>query len=86
MKRKDTFLVHTENGETVLVPVGGAAFSGIVRGNALFGDILGLLAEETTEDALLDALCGRWDAPREVLAADLSKALAGLRAVGALDE
>ena len=86
MKLKKEFIVHNTEKESLLVPVGGAAFSGLVRGNRTFGAILEGLRKETDEAALLASLCARFDAPEERIAADLSKALAALREVGALDE
>ena len=85
MKLKDTFIVHRTDSETVLVPVGGAAFSGIVRGNATLGDILDLLETDTDVPALVSAMAERYDAPEDVLRRDVEKTLAELQSIGALD-
>ena len=86
MKLKDTFIVHKTETETVLVPVGGAGFSGIVRGNATLGDILGLLETDTDVSAMVSAMAAMYDAPEDVLRRDVEKTLAELRDIGALDE
>ncbi len=86
MKLKQEFISHTVEGETLLVPVGGSEFNGIVRGNKTFGAILEVLKNDTGEDAIIAALCARYDAPEAVIAADVHRALSELRRIGALDE
>ncbi|MBQ9249944.1 MAG: PqqD family protein [Oscillospiraceae bacterium] len=86
MKLKEEFIVHSAGREALLVPAGSAAFAGIVKGNATLGELLSLLERDTTEAELLAAMEARYDAPAEVLARDVKKALEALRSVGALDE
>lgn len=86
MKLKEEFIVHGTGREALLVPAGGAAFAGIVKGNATLGELLSLLERDTTEAELLAAMQVRYDAPAEVLARDVKTALEALRSVGALDE
>ncbi len=86
MKLNRNFIVHRTEQETILVPAGGAAFSGIIRGNALFGDILVLLEKEISEADLLKGMTEIYDAPAEVLQKDINRVLRELREAGALDE
>ena len=86
MKLKKEFIVHNTADESLLVPAGGAGFSGLVRGNRTLGAILELLGKDTTEEKLIAAMCERFDAPESVIAADVQKALRELRGIGALDE
>ena len=86
MKLNSDFIFHTSGDETVLVPVSGAAFAGIGKGNATLGEILSLLQEETPEEALVAALAERFDAPVDLLRRDVARVLEQLRTVGALDE
>lgn len=86
MKLKEGFLPHNTDSESILVPMGGAGWSGVVRGNRTLGAILDLLKEDTTEQAIIDAMKARFDAPTEVIARDVKKALSELRRIGALDE
>ena len=37
MKLRKEFIAHDTGGESLLVPAGGAGFSGLVRGNKTFG-------------------------------------------------
>lgn len=86
MKLKPEFIVHHTEKESLLVPSGSAAFSGIVKGNATLGAILELLKTETSEAEIIQAMCARFEAPEEKIARDVKKALDGLRGIGAMDE
>ena len=86
MKLKSDFIVHSSNHETILVPIGGSDFSGIVKGNATLGEILDLLKADVSESELVKALRERFDVSEDIIARDVKKALDELRAIGALDE
>ena len=86
MKLKKEFITHDTGEESLLVPAGGAGFSGLVKGNKTLGAILALLKEDTTEEAVIAAMQQRFDAPEAVIAADVKKAIFELRKIGALDE
>lgn len=86
MKLNPGFLLHNTGGESILVPVGGAGFSGVVRGNRTVGVMLELLKTETTEEELVSAVKARFDAPEGAVERDVEKVLAELRSIGALDE
>ena len=86
MKLKSTFISQDIDDTRFLVPVGGEAFSGLVRGNKTAAFILDCLKEETTEERIVDAMCRKYDAPRETIAADVGEILEKLRSVGALEE
>ena len=86
MKLKKQFLTHEADGMSLLVPLGGAGFSGIVKGNKTLGVILELLKNDTTEEAMVEAMCGRFDAPADVISADVKKAVRELRSIGAIED
>ena len=86
MRLNKEFLLHKTGNETVLVPTGAAEFSGIVRGNRTLGDVLELLADETTEEKIVSTLRERYDAPEGAVERDVKTVLDKLRAIGALDE
>ena len=86
MKLKKDFIVHDTETESLLVPAGGAGFSGLVRGNKTLGAILALLKEDTTEEAIIAAMKQRFDASEDIIVRDVKKALSELRTIGALDE
>lgn len=86
MKLNKEFLLHNSSGASILVPTGSADFSGIVRGNKTLGAVLELLQEETTENEIVAAMRGRYDAPEGTIEQDVAKILTELRKIGALDE
>ncbi|MBP5236344.1 MAG: PqqD family protein [Clostridia bacterium] len=86
MKLSKDFLIHISGGKTDLIPVGGAAFSGIMRGNQTLGTILELLKSETTEEEIVSAMKEKYNAPDGIIERDVKKALSELRGIGALDE
>ena len=86
MKLKKEFITHNTESESLLVPAGGAGWSGLVRGNKTLGAILELLKTDTTEEAIITAMKARFDAPEEVIIRDVKKALSELRKIGAIDE
>ena len=86
MKLSQGFYSHQIGDETVLVPVGRADFSGMVRGNAVFGAVLELMKTETSEEEIVAAMKARFDAPEDVIAGDVTKVLSELREIGAVEE
>ncbi len=86
MKLKSTFFSQTIDGTQFLVALGGEGFSGLVRSNETAAFIVDQLARETSRDAIVDAMCGEYDAPREQISADVDEILDTLRGIGALDE
>ena len=86
MKLNADFYLYRDREDTVLVPAGGASFSGLVRGNRTLGVILELLEKDTTEEAIVAEIRARFDAPEDAVERDVSKTLEQLRAIGALDE
>jgi len=88
MKLKYTFATNPIGDEIVAVPVGkhAAEFRGILRVNEVAADILALLAEETTEEKIVESLAGSYDVPREKLTEDTQKFVARLREAGLLTE
>ena len=86
MKLKEGFVTHEVCGEQLLLAVGDAHFSGLVRSNPTAAMIVDALKEGTTAGAITGMLFERYDAPRKKIAADVEKILDTLRQIGALDE
>lgn len=89
MRIKAEYVVYDANdGEKLAVATGDEIknFSGLLRANKSASVILDCLAEETTEEAIVDALAARFDAPRETLATDVANVLDTLRSIDALVE
>ena len=85
MKLKANFITQEMDGEQIMVAAGGG-FAGMVRSNATAAFIVDCLKNETTLEAILDAMEQKYDAPREVMAADVDMVIGNLRKIGALDE
>ncbi len=86
MKLKSDFITQTIEDTQFLVPVGAEAFRGIVRSNTTAAFIVDCLKEETTEEAIVDAMCAKYDAPRDVIAADVAMIIGKLRGINAIEE
>ena len=86
MKLKKEFITHNTDSESLLVPAGGAGWSGLVKGNRTLGAILELLKTDTSGENIIAAMKDRFDAPEEIIIRDVKKALSELRKIGAIDE
>ena len=57
MKLKESFIPQMIENVQFMVPIGAEAFSGIVRNNETAAFIVDCLKQETTEEAIVDAMC-----------------------------
>ena len=85
MKLKDTYITHDSDGEQILLDT-SSSFAGLIRSNKTAAFIVECLKDDTTEEKIVEAMFEKYDAPREVLAKDVSDVIEKLRKVGALDE
>ena len=85
MKLKDTYITHESDGEQILLDT-SSSFAGLIRSNKTAAFIVECLKEETTEEKIVEAMFEKYDAPKDVLAKDVSDVIEKLRKVGALDE
>ncbi len=86
MKLNQDFATQTIDGTQFMIPVGKTSFNGLVRSNKTAAFIVDCLKEDTTPEAIVDAMCAKYDAPRETIAADVEKILNTLRSINALTE
>ena len=86
MKLKPDFITQNIDSTQFLVPIGAGSFQGIVRSNKTAAFIVDCLKEETTEEAIIEAMCKKYDAPRNVITSDVKQILNTLRRINALDE
>ena len=85
MKLKDTYITHDNDGEQILLDT-SSSFAGLIRSNKTAAFIVECLKEETTQEKIVEAMFEKYDAPKDVLAKDVSEVIEKLRKVGALDE
>ena len=86
MKLNENFITRTVEDTQVIVPIGDSGFNGIITGNETAAFIVNMLKEDTTLEAVVDAMAAEYDAPRAVLQSDVEEILEKLRGLGALDE
>ena len=86
MKLNPDFVTQTIEDSQFLVAVGLDSFNGIVRSNETAAFIVDMLKEDVTKDGIVDAMCAKYDAPREVISQDVEEILNTLRGIGAITE
>ena len=86
MKLKEGFVTHEIDGDQIMVAVGSADFHGLVRSNETAAFIVDCLKTETDEDGIVNAMLAEYDAPEEVIRADVKAVIEKLRGIGAIDE
>ena len=86
MKLKNGFVTHEMGGEQIMVATGDASFPGLVRSNPTAAFIVDCLKQDTTKEAIVEAMLNKYDVTEQVAAADVDKILGKLRSVGALGE
>ena len=85
MKLKESYITHDSDGEQILLDT-SSSFAGLIRNNKTAAFIVECLKEDTTQEKIVEAMLEKYDAPKDVLAKDVSDVIEKLRKVGALDE
>ena len=85
MKLKDTYITHDSDGKQILLDT-SSSFAGLIRNNRTAAFIVECLKEDTTEEEIVEDMLEKYDAPKDVLARDVSEVIEKLRKAGALDE
>ena len=85
MKLKDTYITHDSDGEQILLDT-SSSFAGLIRSNKTAAFLVECLKDDTTQEKIVEAMFEKYDAPKDVLAKDVSEVIGKLRKVGALDE
>ena len=72
--------------DKIAIPVSQSqdSFHGILRINEVTSDILKLLKDDTTEDAVIDAMLQEYDASREEIAESVHRVIGQLQEAGLL--
>lgn len=88
MRLKEGLIFHEVGEEHMAVATGEAAksFNGIIRNNETAAYIFELLKEDTTEEAIVTAMCERYEADEAVIAADVKEIVTRIREAGLLHE
>ena len=86
MKMKPEYLIQDIENTQYMVSIGNGVTNRIIRNNKTAAFIVNQLQEDTTVEKIVDAMCAKYDAPREVIVADVEEILQLLRKVNALEE
>ncbi|MBQ9736346.1 MAG: PqqD family protein [Clostridia bacterium] len=87
MKIKDGYMQSTVAGRAVVVPLGHSnTFRNMIKLNETGKFLWTFLTEETTRDALVDALAAEYEIDRTIAERDVDAFLATLREFGVLAE
>lgn len=86
MRLHSDYMTHMSGEEQVIVATGASAkrFCGIAKGNATTAFIVDCLKEDTTKEAIIQALATKYQVSEEVVADDVDMVLCKLEQIGAL--
>ena len=87
MKLKKEIVLGNIDGNDFAVATGKLSkkVHGLMNNNKTAAYIFELLKKEQTEDSIVDAMCEKYDAPRDVIASDVHELLEKLDELGILD-
>ncbi len=87
MKLKKEIVLGNIDGNDFAVATGKLSkkVHGLMNNNKTAAYIFELLKKEQTEDSIVDAMCEKYDAPREVIAEDVHELIKKLDELGILD-
>ena len=87
MKLKKEIVLGNIDGNDFAIATGKLSkkFHGLINNNKTAAYVFTLLQNEQTEESIVDAMCEKYDAPREVIAADVKELLEQLDKMGILE-
>lgn len=87
MKLKKEIVLGSIDGKDFAIATGSLSrkIKGIINNNATANYIFQLLQNEQTEDSIVEKMCQKYDAPEDVIRADVKEILAQLDSLGILD-
>ena len=85
MKLKKEFILHSVNGENMMIDVSGN-FSGLVKANSTANYIINLLQNDITEEQIINEMLSKYEVSQDELSKDVKEIIESLRNIGALDE
>ena len=86
MKLKREYIVHHSGNESMIITMEEAEFSGIVKGNKVFGLILECLKEDTTEENIVKHLKEKFNDRNDKIERDVKRVVSELTKIGAIEE
>ncbi len=88
MKLKKGIVIGNIDGQDFAIATGKLAneFQGLINNNPTASYIYNLLQEDQTEQSIVDAMCAKYDAPREEIEKDVHEFLAHIDSFGILEK
>ena len=88
MKLNKDIMLRNIDGRDFAIATGelSKTFNGIINNNPSANFIFNLLKTEQTEDSIVQAMLEKYDAPEEVIRADVRELLDVIRKAGILEE
>ena len=88
MKLKKEVVLGSIDGKDFAIATGSLSkkFHGIINNNKTANYIFELLKTEQTEDSIVEAMCKKYDAPEDVIRADVKEVIATIDELGMLDK
>ncbi len=84
MKLRSEFITHSDGDNQIIIDV-SSRFNGIIRSNKTAAEIVEMLKNDTTEAEITKKMLEKYDAPEEVIAADVNKIIEKLRSIDAIE-
>lgn len=87
MKLKDEIVLGSIDGKDFAIATGSLSkkFRGLINNNPTANYIFQLLKTEQTEDSIVNAMCEKYDAPEDVIRADVKEIIVKLKEMDILD-
>lgn len=87
MKLKKEIVLGSIDGKDFAIATGSLSkrFHGLINNNPTANYIFQLLQKEQTEDSIVKAMCEKYDAPEDVIRADVKEILNQLDELGILE-
>ena len=85
MKLRKGFITHNTKDQQIMVGVGKADFSGMIKSNKTAAFIIDCLKTETSREEILAKLKDKFDGSEDVMRSDIDKVIQALKSVNALD-
>ncbi|MBQ3904185.1 MAG: PqqD family protein [Eubacterium sp.] len=87
MKLKKDIVTGSIDGKDFAIATGRLAkrFRGIINNNKTAAYIFELLKTDCTEDEIVEAMCKKYDAPAEVIRADVKEVLKQIKDLGIVE-
>lgn len=88
MKLKKGIVTGNIDGQDFAIATGKLAneFQGLINNNPTASFIFKLLEDDQTEDSIVNAMCARYDAPREEIERDVHEFLEHIETFGILEK